>query len=1084
VKTSTASSVDGYYLLAGLPVGSYNVTATLAGFQTVERTPIVVSTATGTTVDIELKPGKTTQVVTVHGGASQLDTTDAQVSTVVQESVVMDLPLQLGSSSAAGSGRRSIDDFIFLTPGVTGNAFSKSFNGSAGFEQEIIIDGATAAVGLSPGYLGGWGPPYESIQEFNVQNSMYPADYPLGFGVQNYTMKSGTNQLHGDAFEFVRNTDFESRPFFSSVRPITKQNEYAFTVGGPIVIPKVYNGNSRTFFFVGYSGFKLRSGATSSRYDTLPTVAMKQGDFSQLLPLGMQIYDPATTRPDGRGGFTRDPFPGNIIPTNRLDPAAVKYLSYAPDPDINRPYNNFLDQTRSPTNDWALSVKVDHSFSERQRVSFTHYWDYTDLDSHAGVPGALDNDNPFAYQGGGDRLSYFYTIRPNILNSLVLGYVNNTANRAEYPDQQVSGTVLKIPNLPPWPMLPSIYGNTFYFLGGGCCEPLANATREGQLRDVVGWTTGKHQFRFGTDIRDTSHNATLERQGGLFGISNFETSLPDSPVVNSLGWDSASLMLGQVDYSQLLRSAPRLGISSRFWSLFAQDDYRVSPKLTLNIGLAVDHPYPYSEKYHRMASLSLTTPNEAAGGILGAVSFAGFGPGRTNKNTFGYGVTELAPRLGLAYAINQKMVVRAGYGMYYAQGNGNAIDSLDVGNFLQGFAYPQTLTSPDGGITPAMTFSQGFATPPTVPNLDPTIANGGNVDYFNQAAGRSPTLQSWTFDVQRQLGVNTLLDVAYVGQQGYRLPGNLENLNQVNPKYLSLGAVLNDSISSPEAVAAGIPVPYQGFTGTVAQALRPYPQYTTINDADQPTGKSNYQGLQMKAQRRLSQGFNFLVSYTLSKTLGNSAQEGYASWAPMAMDTYHRSLAKAIAPGDQTHVLSISYVYELPFGPGKRFATTGGAIGKIVGGWEVTGIQSYASGTPIAVSGGGPIPLFGGGNAPNRIPGVPIRTSISGKFDPATDRYLNVNAFADPAPYTFGTVGPRLPNVRGFPSFNENIALLKDTHITESTYVQFRVETFNTFNRVVFSGPSTSIDSPSTYGVVSGTANSPRVVQFALKLIF
>jgi hypothetical protein len=326
------------------------------------------------------------------------------------------------------------------------------------------------------------------------------------------------------------------------------------------------------------------------------------------------------------------------------------------------------------------------------------------------------------------------------------------------------------------------------------------------------------------------------------------------------------------------------------------------------------------------------------------------------------------------------------------------------------------------------------------------------------------------------------LDVAYVGQHGYRLVGQLENLDEVPDKYLALGSLLNDSVSSPGAVAAGIAAPYPGFTGSVAQALRPFPQYLGIYDDGQPTGKSSYNGLQTKVQRRLSQGLNFLVSYTLSKTITNAGQEGYTTWAPTAMDTYNRALEKAIAPGDATHVLSISYVYQLPFGPGKHFAAHG-AVGKLVGGWEVTGIQLYSSGTPIAVSGGGIIPLFGGANRPNRVPGVPIKIA-PGNFDPATDLYLNLNAFAQPAPYTYGTLGPYLPNVRGFPSYNESISLIKNTYITETKYIQFRCETFNTFNRVVFSGPSSNINVPATFGVVSGQANGPRIIQFGAKVFF
>jgi len=376
VSATTTSNVDGYYVLGGLPIGNYKVTVTLSGFQTVERTPIAVSTAVNTAVDFELQPGKVTELVTVKGTAPLLQSSDIQISTAIQEAVVMDLPLQLSSSPAA-SGRRQIDSFIFLTPGVTGNQFSKSFNGSATFQQEVIIDGAIATGPLTPGLVRGYSPPYEAVQEFNVQNSMYPAEYPRGFGVINYNLKSGTNQLHGDAFEFLRNTNLDARSFFSSTVPITKQNEYGFTIGGPVVLPKIYNGRGKTFLFFGYTGFQLRAGAASSHYITQPTKQMLAGDFSQLLPLGVTIYDPATTRPDGAGGFTRDPFPGNIVPQARWDPSASKLLPYIPPAELDQPYNNFLSKTSGPTHDNAISIKMDHAITNKQNISFTYRWDWS-----------------------------------------------------------------------------------------------------------------------------------------------------------------------------------------------------------------------------------------------------------------------------------------------------------------------------------------------------------------------------------------------------------------------------------------------------------------------------------------------------------------------------------------------------------------------------------------------------------------------------------------------------------------------------------------------------------------------------------
>jgi len=682
-------------------------------------------------------------------------------------------------------------------------------------------------------------------------------------------------------------------------------------------------------------------------------------------------------------------------------------------------------------------------------------------------------------------VTHNYSFAPSLLNTFTAAYANNGLRRTPWTNL-VGNSILGIPNLANVQGFPCITASGMVTWGAGCGTPLVESDRNFQLRDTLTWVKGKHSFKFGADLRHGNSNQNIPGQGGTFNFSNLETSLPDSPVVGTLGYGFASFLLGQVDYANRLVGAVTLGARTRFYSFFAQDNYRVTPKLSLQYGLALDRAVPYWDNYYRMSSLGLGLANSAAGGIPGALEFAGFGTGRIGRNTFADPVQELAPRLGLTYAFSNKTLVRAGFGIYYSGGNNNVAQGTAVGSFLTGFAFPQTLVSTNSGVSPAIILSQGF--PPfttPLPDLDPTLGNGSSVDYYNWASAHSPTLQSWSLDIQRELSPSTILDVAYVGQQGYRLVGQLENLNQVPTKYLSLGSLLDQDINSPAARAANIPIPYPGFTGSVAQALRPFPQYVGINDVGQPTGKSNYQGLQVKAQRRLSEGFSFLVSYTLSKTIANNGQQGYTTWASSAVDTYNRSLAKTIAPLDQTHVLSLTYVYELPFGPGKRFANTRGAIGKLVGGWETTGVLSYASGTPIAVAGGGPIPLFGGGNGPNRNLGVPIRTSVSpGSFDPATDLYLNINAFSQPAPFTFGTVGGNLPNVRTFPSYNENIDLIKNTYITESIYIQFRVEAFNAFNRVVFSGPAADINSPGTFGVVSGQANSPRIFQFGMKFFF
>ena len=401
------------------------------------------------------------------------------------------------------------------------------------------------------------------------------------------------------------------------------------------------------------------------------------------------------------------------------------------------------------------------------------------------------------------------------------------------------------------------------------------------------------------------------------------------------------------------------------------------------------------------------------------------------------------------------------------------------------------VASTNSGITPAFNLDSGFPLANlNLPNFDPTQNNNGSGTYVNSNAYRPAIMQSWTLDIQRQLPFGVMLDTAYVASRTTGTWTGLENINQVDPKYLSLKGTLRSDIGSPEAAAAGIGSPYPGFSGSVAQALRPYPQYTTIWDMFQPTGYSTYHSLQARLQKNLSNGLSFLTSYTFSKNIGvqgsDSFGDPFGGGGATAMDTFNRKLDKAILGIDQTHVLVISWNYELPFGHGKRFASNSNPVlNAVIGGWQVNSIERYQSGVPVAVSGGGNIPLFGGGNRPNWISND-VRSDVAmSNFDPAKDVYLNINAFSQPAPYTFGNAPKRLPNVRTPALYNEDFSAFKRFGLGgESRYLEFRAEFFNVFNRVVFGGPAANINSPSTFGTIGSQANEPRVAQFALKLLF
>ena len=376
------------------------------------------------TLDIELSVGAVNESVTVTSGAVTLQTTSPEVGTVLERRAILDLPIQVGGSGAttAASGRRQPENFIFLTPGVSGIPWSKNINGSPDFSQEVLYDGISGQLAVTPGFLAQTSPPYEAVEEFKVQNSLFPAEYGRGFGVINFTLRSGSNQFHGGLFEFFRNDKLDARPFFNAVRPRVRFNEYGGSFGGPVLIPKLYNGKDKTFFNFNYTGLRNQP-ATNGTLVSVPTAAFKQGDFSGFRDAAgnvIPIFDPATTGPDG----ARTPFPGNIIPANRFSSVARNVLPLIPDPDSPNYFNNFLNRTANPIKDETWSLKGDHIFNPAHRISVAIWKTNTSTPSYSplgpSTPIGFWGFNPV--NGVGLRGSYDYMIRPTLLHHFAAGY--------------------------------------------------------------------------------------------------------------------------------------------------------------------------------------------------------------------------------------------------------------------------------------------------------------------------------------------------------------------------------------------------------------------------------------------------------------------------------------------------------------------------------------------------------------------------------------------------------------------------------------------------------------------------------------
>ncbi len=1094
-ELQVTTTSNGEYLAPSLQPGRYRISTAHPGFKTVLREPVTVSTATVSTVDFTLAVGDVSESVTVAGGSAQLETTSAEIGTVMQTKTILDLPISLGGAATTGAtGRRQIENFIFLTPGVTGTQWSKSINGAPGFSAEILIDGIDMQNIGAPGFIAEASPPYEAVEEFKVQNTMYPAEYGGGYGVLNFTLKSGTNKFHGDLFEFLRNDKFDSRSFFSgSTKPMLRQNEFGGTFGGPVIVPK-YNGRDKTFFQFAYSGFRLRGGVPTGGLVSLPTALQREGNFSDY---PFPIFDPASTQPDGNGGFTRTQFPGNQIPKSRFSGVALRTLPLIPAPDLSSYFNNYVNRSNQPSKDDDWSLKIDHQINSKQRISGSYWGVRGNTQINGAVAGDLNpgfRDTPTV--ASGYRLNYTQTISATLLNRIGFGYTPTSPTWSRWTlDPREGNKVLQIPGIPStshgFPIL-NFAGPTSY-------AGLGNSNNNGtdpqffqnwSGADDLNWVKGRHQLKFGFMYRRRKMTVLDRRnEGGTFNFNALSTSQPNSPDFAKNGNPFASFLLGEVYSANAAVPAPLRHFKDDFFATYAEDVIKLGRRLNLSIGLRYELPIYATEDQGAISFLDLNRPNPGAGGRPGALVFLGTGDGRTGTdNIFGSYHKSFSPRFALTYSLNNKTVIRAGYGIFRIQ---TSVGRLNGCNYwCSGFGLQPSYTSTNQGITPAFNLQTGFpANPRTPPIYDPALNNNGSVSLINSNSNRPATLQSFTLDIQRELPFGIMLDLAYVGSKSNGTWTGLEDVNQVNPRYLSLGQVLLADINSPQAIAAGIAKPYAGFTGSVAQALRNYPQYTNIDDMYQPTGYNFYNALQMRLQKRYSSGLSFLGAYTLAKNIGFPGGDIFGDTGggggAKGINTFNRKLEKSVTSGDQTHIFIMSWNYELPVGRGKKFL--GGVnpvIDKIVSGWQMNGIQTFRSGTPLGVGGGGQIPLFGGNNRPDWV-SANVRSSVPiSNFDPARDRYLNIDAFRQPAPYTFGTAPPRLPNVRTPFYSNDDFSIFKTTSLTESLHLQIRGEFYNVFNQVVFSGPASNINNPTTFGIIGGQANTPRLIQFAAKLIF
>jgi hypothetical protein len=1096
IKWEARANQAGIYTVPLLQPGTYRINVQAAGFSAVSRSGIQLTVAQTAVLDFTLELGATSSSVTVTDTAPLLDAGSNAIGGVVTPQQVEDLPM-LGRNSNA---------LVTLVPGVRATRQTTvnpvleshyqffSINGSRPNQSQFMLDGGnnTNLTFNGPEYS----PQVEEVQEFRIQTSNFSAEYAnSGGGVINVASKSGTNRFHGSLFEYFRNDVLAANDFFSNrsgkARPMLRYNQYGGTVGGPII-------KNRTFFFFAYEG--LREEVPTVVTTSVPTALQRAGNFSQTLASNGQqviIYDPNTTiaNPASPGTYIRTQFPGNVIPTSRLDPVALKIESYYPTANsVGSPFtqlNNYLFSGPSDRSTDDFSGRVDHQLNSTTmimgRFSRSNLSTWTNPatfgSSNVASPGYVTKPQHHPYVMGKVTKTFSPTFFGEFLFSWTRWfYVSFGLSNGFDP------TTLGFPSY----LAANSLALGFPAINPGEMSSLGNYYNEHDVSDRyegkanLSKILGKHTLKF----------------GGMYGVGRYSTRVFDNstgsysstpaftqgpnPLASSTtaGFGFASFLLGTMSSGTQNVTDINAQYNSPYYGAYIQDDFKITSRLTLNLGLRWEFESPRVEAQNRVANFDYADPSKLSNGasVTGGLIF----PGVNGISRYNYSPNwkDFAPRFGFAYALNSSTIVRGGYGVFYSNswGNGRNNNALPQMGFVCSTSSPTTLNS---GLTPFATlsnpFPSGFCT--VTGSSAGLLTNLGQNLYTLDRRALQPYVQSWNIDIQRRLPGDTVIEVAYSGSRGIHLMGILDR-DQLSPQYFSLGAQLNSQVANPfngVITQGSLSTP----TITLGQALRPYPQFLDVTTQNANYGESSYHALLVRAERRLSKGFSLALAYTFSKEIDDMVPSvnGFPgeSFSGAGLQNYYNLAGeRALSSWDTPQTLVISYVYELPFGPGKPLLNVKGALGKIVGGWQINGNTTFQTGPPLQISGGNASGSFVGTQRPNWNGQNP---SLSGSIANRINNFFNTSDFFFNAPFTFGNAPRLMPDLRGPGIDNFDISLFKNTPIRERLQLQFRAEAFNAFNRVQFGVPNTSINS-TAFGVITSQQNNPRNLQLGLRLLF
>jgi hypothetical protein len=1207
VRNTTRS---GDYTLAPLDAGDYTITVSALGFENLVRENIHVDGLQVLALNLTLNVGATSQTVTVSSAPPALDTASATLGGAIENDVYQSLPLEMGGANGISTDQRRPTDSALLMPGVSNNEIKNNesdepmvINGNAS-SSEMYIEGLpfeSASVSGDPRYI--WSAiSVEAVDQFQVKTTAYSAEYQ-GLGVENFTIKHGTNQIHGSLYDVMRNTAFDSAGFnpaqYPSTYPIVAKqntfyvppehmNEYGATIGGPIWRDKI-------FFLANYMGFRF-SALTSPQTETIPTPAELCGDFSAL---PNPIYDPTSQTLSG-GSYSRTQFTGaswtssggcgsgpaklNVIPQAELSPVALSLQQYWKGVDYlnSNPTNNYQGSYNYGLNNWSTTDRLDFNLSDKHKVSVIGASGRQGLIGPAGSQTTQVGPLPYLYSktyAPITRVAIFqdtYVINQNLVNQFNygIGQYHAPDNNITLLNSAWAATAAGISNLPAAGQAPNSFPDVKF---SGTDDPAQWGPNTGQyvqstdtysLKDNVQWLHGKHAFTFGgqdewLQFNDLyAYGASTPLTLSYAVTETAQVSGASAAVKSGTGLAYASFLLGAVDsstYTEYAQIAQETGSRYHPFAIYGNDDWKMTNKLTVNLGLRWDVMPPFHESENRFSFLNAAMTNSITG-TPGALQFAGHGTDSCNCGTpINTYYKDWGPRVGAAYALDSKTVIRAAYGIYYAHGGGTSggATTLPSSGMELGFSAAPNPPSPGDSLPAFYLNDTGYNSTLTNNSFGgngysitaPPIYNSAYATYYSTTAkadgapnyisstvayldprygGRTPTFEGWSFGFQRALTNDITATVSYVGNQGhFLLPGGSPRgywSNQMDPNYLALGSAVLGATATTSNMPGGS-LPYSTYNYKVDQALVAFPQYSGVTDQLPSIGNSNYNALQLSIVQRLSRGMTFMLNYTYSHTIDDigTFRTGYAIPAGVLANSMQAwpidRIERSRSTQDQPQALVITTTYDLPFGKG-HIGGDNPILRNIIGGWRLSDVFMYGAGNPLAVIGGSstctallqgtcmPV-LTEGFTGPARQNGgwghgaVRNAAGVNGT-QLSSIQYINPGAFTNASTtynpnctaagtacegMVIGNSGRTAPyGLRGPGNYDNDGDLRRTFDLWKDGRVKFIFEAsvFNAVNHVWFGSSASTADGSigsttgsSSFGAVTGQANSPRQLQFA-----